>query len=34
LFSDGVHPSKLTYQIWAEDIARFAAKVLEKEGSL
>lgn len=34
LFSDGVHPSKLTYQIWAEDIARFAATVLEKEGSL
>ncbi|MDF1548554.1 MAG: hypothetical protein P1P88_12085, partial [Bacteroidales bacterium] len=22
-FSDGVHPSKLTYQIWAKDIAGF-----------
>ena len=25
-FSDGVHPSKLTYQIWAKDIAQRMAK--------
>jgi len=28
-FSDGVHPSKLTYQIWAKDLAvKYAQKVL------
>jgi lysophospholipase L1-like esterase len=25
-FSDGVHPSKLTYQTWANDVANFIAK--------
>lgn len=25
-FSDGVHPSKVTYQIWGKDIARFILK--------
>lgn len=25
-FSDGVHPSKLTYQVWAKDMATFIAK--------
>ena len=24
-FSDGVHPSKLTYQVWAKDLSRFIA---------
>ena len=22
-FSDGVHPSKITYQVWAKDMANF-----------
>jgi len=25
-FSDGVHPSKLTYQVWAKDMASFIHK--------
>lgn len=25
-FSDGVHPSKLTYQVWAKDVAEFIIK--------
>ena len=28
-FSDGVHPSELTYKIWAEDMSRFIIE--EKE---
>ncbi|MEN0046745.1 MAG: SGNH/GDSL hydrolase family protein [Bacteroidota bacterium] len=27
-FSDGVHPSKLTYQVWAKDMAQFIDKKL------
>ena len=26
LFSDGVHPSAITYAIWGEEIGRFALK--------
>lgn len=26
-FSDGIHPSQLTYQVWAKDMARFITKV-------
>ena len=33
-FSDGVHPSKLTYQIWGKDMANFILKTEhEKQGS-
>jgi lysophospholipase L1-like esterase len=31
-FSDGVHPSKLTYQVWAEDMVRIAvSQILKSE---
>ena len=30
-FSDGVHPSQLTYQTWAVDFAKFVTKTLKNE---
>lgn len=30
LFSDGVHPSALTYRLWGEDIGLYCAEILEK----
>ena len=34
-FSDGVHPSKLTYQTWAKDLANYIQEqeILSPEGS-
>ena len=33
-FSDGVHPSKTTYQIWAKDISNFMMQSTEIKNAL
>lgn len=31
LFSDGVHPSELTYQLWAEHFSKFIQEKLKSK---